>query len=624
MYHTFCFMIILLVCTAVHASAATYYVDYDGGDDKAKGTSVKSAWKHCPSDAQATNKSAACKLVAGDLIIFKGGVRYRGMINKAFSGSPDKPIIYDGNTEGKFGEGKAIVDGSLALSNWMQCKNADEAGGNPLYKEIWYTDIDYKGGWRGLNLLGAQVPMHVSQHPNPKDPLYQEAMGTYAKATMPIKRGKGKMYFSDPENLAGKPDDYFNGMGFCFHGGHNMACYLTVTDFDAQTQTITTTEFKDMVTKGKTYKNGTKYCFFNSVKIIDQAGEYAMQKLEEGRVRIFAWPQDVKSGQPQDISRSDKGIGFDFKGVNHVRVRGFKIERQGGKKGHGVLITDSKDIRIEGCEVSQVRGSAGIRGTNSEEVRVVDCYVHHLPGHTFGVFMRKCKDVEVVKTKIHKPTATGLDFYTVTGGKVSGCEVSGHTGMHANGITFYLGNRDLIIENNYVHSGNIPMTIKQSGNVIIRNNILDGNGSSMSIGMWGTMGHEKQYWKGPTLQDVTIVNNILVNGNPKQSWRGGIFSNMKDLPTNLVIKNNIVDGMSGKIKGDFSHNIYTRKVDKKFMGEACTVVTDLNKLFADMKNGDYRPAKGSPAIGAGIPLGLDLNKDGEKRSKDKAPSIGAY
>lgn len=601
--------------------AATYFVDYESGQDKRTGLSAQEAWKHCPSDENATEKSAACRLEAGDKVVFKGGVRYRGKISKAFSGSPEKPLIYDGNTENSYGNGPAIIDGSYPITEWQRCKSAEEASGNPQFADIWYTDMNYQGSWRGLNLLGPEVPMAISQHPNPADPLFQESMKTFSRARMAIQRGKDGMHFSDPDNLAGKPDDYYKDMGFCFHGGHNMACYLTVTGFDANTQTLKTTLFTDKMTGNKTYQDGTTYCFFNSVKILDQPGEYAMQRLTPEKVRVFAWPSRIEKDQPDGISHSALDTGFDLQQVQHVRVRGFKIERQGGAKAHGVYVNKAKDVLLENCEIAQVRGSAGFRADQSESVGLVDCYVHHLPGHTFGVFMRNSSNCSVIRTRILKPTATALDFYTVRGGTVSQCEVSGFTGMHANGLTFYLGNRDILIERNYVHSGNIPLTIKQAENVTIRNNVFNGN--TMSIGMWSTMGHESSYWKGPTLQNVKILHNIFVVGHAEKAHARGLFSNMKDQPVGLVVKNNILAGVSGRLNGDYAHNIYTHAVDKEFMGKGCFVETDLNKLFVDANSGDFRPKVGSPAVNAGLDLGVSDDYDGKTRS-GKSPSIGAY
>lgn len=615
--------IIALACLfalmALPLQAATYYVDYDAGKDANSGTTAGEAWRHCPGDEQAKDKAGATRLAAGDKVVFKGGVRYRGSIAVTSTGAEGKPIIFDGNVDSTFGKGPAIVDGSVAFAGWKRCASAKDAEGNPKWEEIWYTDVEHDGSWRDLNLLGPELPMPVAQYPNPKDPMLQESLSTYLRSKQGIKRGKKAFTFADPVNLAGKPADYFVGMGLAVHAGHNMVRYTTITGFDPATHMLTMRPVRD-----RTYDKATTYCFFNSVKLIDTPGEYARHPLEGKRVRVFTWPHKVEDGCPVGISRSVRRVGFEFTKAAHVVVRGFKIERQGGKNAYGVNIAKSKDIQIKDCEVSLVRGVRGVNGSDSERVRIEGCYVHHLPGHTFGVFLRRCKKVAVVRTRIYKPTATALDFYTVHGGLVSQCEVSGHRGMHANGLTFYLGNRDLVIERNYVHGGNIPLTIKQAGNVVIRNNIFDGANRSMAIAMWSTGRHEKSYWKGPTLQNVRIVHNILVRGSRERAWKGGLFSNMKDQPQGLVVKNNILDGVHGRLSGDYSHNIYTREVSKAFMGKGCKVVTDLKKIFVDAQKGDFRLQPGCPALSAGIDMGVEDDFAGKPRDKGKTPTIGAY
>ncbi|MBN2583761.1 MAG: hypothetical protein JXL80_11905, partial [Planctomycetes bacterium] len=85
------------------ASAATYYVDFDGGSDSNAGTSASVPFKHCPGDSAASGTAASTLLVAGDKVIFRGGVVYRGAIACTRSGAAGSPVTYDGNTAGTFG-----------------------------------------------------------------------------------------------------------------------------------------------------------------------------------------------------------------------------------------------------------------------------------------------------------------------------------------------------------------------------------------------------------------------------------------------------------------------------------------------------------------------------------------
>lgn len=90
---------------------ATYYIDYDTGDDGNNGTTTGTPWKHHPWDANATGTADSTTLVGDDITIFKGGVSYKGTITMAASGTSGHPIVLDGNTAGTWGTGDAIIDG---------------------------------------------------------------------------------------------------------------------------------------------------------------------------------------------------------------------------------------------------------------------------------------------------------------------------------------------------------------------------------------------------------------------------------------------------------------------------------------------------------------------------------
>ena len=94
--------------------AKVYYVNFAGGSDSNNGLTPATAWKHTPGDPDATATAASTTLVPGDVVMFKGGVLYNGTIYANWSGSAGEPIIYDGNANGTFGIGKAIINGQGA------------------------------------------------------------------------------------------------------------------------------------------------------------------------------------------------------------------------------------------------------------------------------------------------------------------------------------------------------------------------------------------------------------------------------------------------------------------------------------------------------------------------------
>lgn len=112
-------LVFYLVFIACPSYSATYYVDYIRGADTNSGTSKYSPFKHCPGDDEAVGNADMTSLVAGDKVIFKGGVQYEGQINIKWSGaSEEQRIIYDGDSGTyvpKWRTGKAIIDGKGEL-----------------------------------------------------------------------------------------------------------------------------------------------------------------------------------------------------------------------------------------------------------------------------------------------------------------------------------------------------------------------------------------------------------------------------------------------------------------------------------------------------------------------------
>src|SRR5687767_5704986 len=91
-----CVAVSFVLLLASRVSAATYFVDFATGSDTNNGTSTSTPWKHCPGDPNATNIANSTTLTAGDVVNFKGGVKYRGQIALVGSGTVGSRIIYQG------------------------------------------------------------------------------------------------------------------------------------------------------------------------------------------------------------------------------------------------------------------------------------------------------------------------------------------------------------------------------------------------------------------------------------------------------------------------------------------------------------------------------------------------
>ena len=112
------------------------YIDFEGGEDAAAGTSRDAAWKHHPWDLAATGRAAACSGV--HTYVFKRGVIYRGALEGNESGEPGNPIRL--TSDPSWGDGRAMIYGSDPVTSWQ--KGADHAD-IPETDKVWRADVDF-------------------------------------------------------------------------------------------------------------------------------------------------------------------------------------------------------------------------------------------------------------------------------------------------------------------------------------------------------------------------------------------------------------------------------------------------------------------------------------------------
>ena len=159
--------------------ATTYYVDFAGGLDSRAGTSAALSWQHCPGDTNATGTASSTVLTGGDMVIFKGGVYYRGTVVCKWSGSTGNPILYDGNTAGNFGSGRAIIEGSENLTGWTPCVSAADCGGNTNWAHIYKATVPTNINVFIANMYENDQMLWPAQDPDLTDPFYPDDTSTY-------------------------------------------------------------------------------------------------------------------------------------------------------------------------------------------------------------------------------------------------------------------------------------------------------------------------------------------------------------------------------------------------------------------------------------------------------------
>jgi parallel beta-helix repeat protein len=201
-------LLALLLAMSGHSAATTYYIDYAGGNNSADGLSPQTPWKQSPGDKLADGNPASTELIPGDKIHFKGGVTYFGEIEIENSGSEGEPITLDGNTDGSYGDGRAILDGARMITGWKPVPSAATVSGNPRWQEIMYVDLDIdlssnfgsngfvlhrdakektKAPWQRVFLIdGERRVLPIAQSPKPTDPFYPDKTSHFKESTTRI------------------------------------------------------------------------------------------------------------------------------------------------------------------------------------------------------------------------------------------------------------------------------------------------------------------------------------------------------------------------------------------------------------------------------------------------------
>jgi len=300
-------------------------------------------------------------------------------------------------------------------------------------------------------------------------------------------------------------------------------------------------------------------------------------------------------------------------------VQGFWVRKQGWDGTTGISARGpGTDLIIRDTKVSNLRGDGvGITTYQMDNVLIEGCEVCDNAGHTKGIVLRNAQNIVTRACTLRRNSSTALDYYTITNGVVQDCLVIDNPGMHANGLTFYVGCQNILVERNRVRDGNVALTVQSGDGMIIRNNILEGGSGAPAIGLWA----------GGPYNNIVITNNVLRCHGDAGGWAAAIYGG-NAAAKGYAIVNNIIDGLSGNVlsKADIHHNIFTQygpTLPKESLGNNL-YVPNLADIFVDPAKDDYHLKPGSPAIDAGVAVTTINSADvaGTPRPVGKAVDIG--
>lgn len=577
---------------ALEVGGATYYVDFDTGSNTNPGTSSGVPWKHCPGDTNATDTAASTSLVAGDTVIFKGGVAYRGNIFFTWSGNDGSPITFDGNTAGTWGTGKAIIDGADIISTtWTNCPDAAGCGGSTNFANIWFTDIPagVSNGWPHLLVNGTNMT-HTAQHPNPSNRFLWDDTSEWrsvAFANVTTNTLADTSFFTQSDST------YWSEAWIGMRGWGNSMNFRLITNFNTGTDAVSFPSFINYDDRN------TEYAVFNLPTLIDQPGEHAVSTNSN---RLYLWPPNSIHPSNYTFSVAKRLIGFYGLTRRNITIqgfvfRGFYAPPVGFNEGGAAIVIVNSGTPGDGNGRNNKAYFNDIRFMKSMIRRSLITLnadtgadaSHNTMAYSFASGIRMSTGIlKANSNSIDYLTGTGIFFQGAQTSIIKGNSISNLIGTHANGISVYSSSKDVEVSFNRVVNVGSLMTFEFSTNLNAFCNYVDAVGKDQRINEWGGMAGTVR-WFG----------NTLVNNSEHRILNLGVSST-----ATYEVRNNIIDG-GGAGTSTRTHNIY---LGRHFWQESPTWELDATEIDSTeaavfvSAGSDRRLKAGSPAIDAGTDL----------------------
>lgn len=511
-----------LAMALIHAPAAAtiYYVHYASGNNSADGTTSASPWKHAPGDTEATGNPLAAVLRAGDIVRFAGGVPYRGGVIAKFSGTPENPITYSGTG---YGAGAAIFDGSQPVTSIAPCPSAEACNNAPAWYKLSIVDFPLPIT-NYVKFFDKDGMLWESQFPKPADPFFSDSTEQFAVSALTEKAAIESGRLKAPDVVAalgGVPA----GTLLIWRSG-NLVRRYDVTGIDGDTVLFNPAGLVIYDDRPG------RYSLVNAPRTIVSVGTYAV--TAPGKALVWTRSAgELRVGTGKFALRLDR--------MSNITVTGFIFRNQttaqdGKCRGGPITATsvNSSNItidnnRFEHSALGDGRGIIAFCGITNMTIQNNKVYrIERGSG-----IRAACGNynTRVINNSFDKLGRTAIAFLGVTDGLISNNYINNLHGVHGNGISLYLNNRNVQVINNRITRTDRPMTFHGNTstvapgnhNFLIERNIMI---SDDYDGMAGLTSY------GAKTRGVTIRNNVLIG--PKF----GLHTNGTD--TSVSITNNFV------------------------------------------------------------------------------------
>lgn len=577
---------------ASSARAATYHIDFDAGRDSNDGLAAASAWKHAPGDPNANDNPASTRLGPGDRLIFAGGVRYRGAILLHAEGSSAEPIVITSDD----GEAPAIIDGSDPVAGVRPCASAAECGGVEQWRRMALISFAEPIADNAV-LFSDAGALNLSQSPNPADFFYRDEPVGFIEADG-TRLGEGMAEIpADLARAVAAPGDRRIALWVV----PNKVVYRPITALSG-----TTVRFDPEGLRFYTDRPD-RIAVIGHPALIDVPGEYAV--LPGGRAAVALLPEGARS-----VTVAQGRGGIDIAGSRHVVIRDLGFENMaddGVSIRTGVAIMalrdEGGDIRIEDNVfrnfVMQM-GQGPITLKHMSDVVIAD---NRIDTVALGSGMRlsgPASGYRIENNEIRRIGRTGIMLMRIEDALVTRNRISDVKGVHGNGVSAYMDNKNVRFIANTIIDSKQPATFNGMGDrrptaqdIVFANNLMIASDDALgALISWGNQS-----------TDVTILNNVLIGGGV------GLRLSAKD--SGLVIADNVATGMivgGGDLPPEWrlAGNAFTElSFEQKSGPLAATASPFLARVVGQLGNGGGPP----PAICAVI----------QKQSVDQPPEVAA-
>ena len=541
------------------AGSTTWHVDYANGRDSADGRTPATAWKHAPGDRDATAGPAGARLQPGDTVLFRAGVPYRGTILLNASGTAERPITFTGLG---WGEGLGVFDGSDPVTLARPCGSAGDCGGAPGWQSL--TRVEYATPQtERIVLFGAKGLYYLSQFPTPPDPFFSDDRASYQRIPESELAALRQGVLRSPAIAKAAAGGGAAELAFWVRGNEVVRRPVLSVEGDSVRFDPDGVNFWD--------NRENAVALGGSFAGLSEPGRYLA--LQPGLLLVRLRPED--SAATLSVGNGRNGIILSRQ--SHVAITGLHFRNFAGGRGSrraGIPLASWHD-GSEGVEISGNHIGPGLLEHGQGVVQMqgtigLKLKANRIENVMFASGLRTAginRQMLVEGNVIRRVGRTALTLFSVDGAQVRGNVVADVRGVHGNGITAYLKNRDLVIEGNCVVMSSRPLTFHgnrepgvRNGLTIRGNNFVTDPGGQGGVLSWGA---------GTT--DVLIEGNVIAG--PKL----GLLLNQSD--RNVRVIGNDTTGIStrGPVPDDWvlkdnSESLSLADALKgQFSEEGCTV-----------------------------------------------------